>query len=419
VIVPPDSAGSESPDPIVPVPGGPGGTAISAGTGWARILAGARAHRALVLIDPRGTGESEIIDCDFSDTTTGPSRYVHDFAPPDRVRACAALLSRHADLKAYTTEAIAADLAEVLAALNYDRVNLYGVSGGTRQATLFAALYPERVRTLTLGGVLPPEFRVPLSYARDSQRALDMLIDDCTRDDACHAAFPDVRADLQTVLARLDRGPVYVPMRPANGARDSAVLTRGIFTNELRAMLYSPAVASEIPYVLHRAAAGDFEPLVLRIVPALRDAPAPDGVANGHFLSVTCSEDVDRITPAERDSAAAGTFLGDYRVQQQVDACRLWPHAALPPSHFITAPLDVPALLISGDADPVTPPRWAEAERRYLPKSRHVVFPTGGHVPFGNACASRLASAFINAATAEGLDVSCAATLVRPPFRVR
>src|SRR5688572_18925301 len=128
VVVPPDS-GAELPDPIVPVPGGPGGGTIGAGNGWARGLQAARGHRALVLIDPRGAAQSGALECDFSDGPAHPGSYVRDFAPPAKVRECAATLSRRADLTQYHTEAIADDLAEVLTALGYDRVNLYGVSG--------------------------------------------------------------------------------------------------------------------------------------------------------------------------------------------------------------------------------------------------------------------------------------------------
>ncbi|HSE53883.1 MAG TPA: hypothetical protein VLB00_16965, partial [Gemmatimonadales bacterium] len=86
VVVPPDS-GAELPDPIVPVPGGPGGGTIDAGNGWARSLHAARGHRALVLIDPRGAAQSGALECDFSDGPEHPGSYVQDFAPPAKVRA--------------------------------------------------------------------------------------------------------------------------------------------------------------------------------------------------------------------------------------------------------------------------------------------------------------------------------------------
>jgi pimeloyl-ACP methyl ester carboxylesterase len=417
VVIPPDS-GAALADPIVPVPGGPGGGTIGAGNGWARTLKGARGHRALVLVDPRGTARSGALDCDFSDGPAHPGSYVYEFAPPAKVRECAAALSRSADLSQYHTETIADDLAEVLTALGYQRANLYGVSGGTRQAFMFAQRHPSRVRTLTLGGVVAPGFRMPLPYARDFERSLDLTFADCARDPACHAAYPDPRGDLSKVLASLDRVPALVPVHVPGRPPDTARVNRGIFADRIRTMLYSRTLAATVPYVVHRAAAGDFLPFVEPLVPGLGAPPGGDGIAMGHFFSVTCSEDVDRIAQSERAAAAQGTSLGDYRVQQQVDACKLWPHAKLPDAHFQFRTLEIPALLISGDADPVTPPRWAETMKRWLPSARHVVFPTGWHVPFGTPCAAALASRFILAGDARGLDFSCAGTLTRPPFKL-
>jgi pimeloyl-ACP methyl ester carboxylesterase len=418
VVIPPDSSGAELPDPLVPVPGGPGAGTIAAGNGWARILKAARMHRALVLLDPRGTAQSGALDCDFSDGPAHPGSYVADFMPPAKVTQCAAELSQRADLTQYHTDAIAADLAEVLTALGYRRANLYGVSGGTRQAFVFASRYPDRVRTLVLGGVVAPDFKLPLHYAQDFDRSLDLLYGDCARETACHAAYPAGRAELVELLQRLERAPALVPIRIPGVAPDSAKVTRNIFAERIRSMLYSPALAATVPSVVHQAAGGDFLPFVYPLVPGLGAPTGGDGVAMGHYLSVTCSEDLDRIAGAERAAAAKGTLLGDYRVQQQVDACKFWPHAKLPETHFTFRPLPIPALLISGAADPVTPPRWAEAIKRYLPLARHVVFPTGGHVPFGTQCAANLATQFINAGDAAGLDLSCAAGLTRPPFKV-
>lgn len=405
MVIPPDS-GAELPDPIVTVPGGPGGSAIDGAYGWIETLRGARGHRALILVDPRGTGLSGALDCDFGDGPSHPASYVTDFAPPAKVKQCAAELKDRADLTQYHTDAIAADLADVLTALGYQRVNLVGVSGGTRQAFVFASRYPARVRTLTLGGVVPPDFRMPLHYAEDFDRSLDLLFGDCARDAACHAAYPDPRGELVAVLRRLEDAPARVPL-----GRDTARVTRNIFAERLRNMLYSRMQSAAVPYVIHRAASGDF-------LPILGSPRVGDGVAMGHFFSVTCSEDVDRITPGERSAAARGTVLGDYRVQQQVDACALWPHARLPERHFQFTPLNVPTLLIAGDADPVTPPRWAEAMQRYLPSAREVVFPTGWHVPIGTPCGAALVSKFILAGNAGALDFSCAATLRRPPFKL-
>jgi pimeloyl-ACP methyl ester carboxylesterase len=202
------------------------------------------------------------------------------------------------------------------------------------------------------------------------------------------------------------------------GIADSAALSRGIVAEHVRTMLYSPARASSLPFILHSAANGDFFPLIETMLPEWRPPP-PDGIAMGHYLSVTCSEDLPRIDSAEVAAATTGSFLGAYRVHQQMEACKMWPHARLTRDHFIPTLSAVPALLISGEADPVTPPRWAESALQWLPNGRHVVFPTGGHVPFNTPCATALAAEFFATANAKNLDLSCAAKLTRPSFKLR
>jgi hypothetical protein len=74
-------------------------------------------------------------------------------------------------------------------------------------------------------------------------------------------------------------------------------------------------------------------------------------------------------------------------------------------------------LLLSGEFDPVTPPAGAEEVARYLSKGRHVVIRNNGH-PIGNAesCIGKMIGQFLDRASVEGLDVSCAAAVPAVPF---
>jgi len=407
-----------APDPIVPVPGGPGGSVISAAGGWARILSDARAERAILLVDPRGTGESEPLDCDLDYAQGHLGGYFREFMPLNRVLACRAALEKRVDLTAYSTESIADDLEAVRAALGFPALNLYGVSGGTRQAQVYLAKYPARVRSMILGGVLAPGFRVPLGYARDAQHALDSLAAACRADSACQRAYPRFREEFNGVLNRLAASPARVAIARPDGVTDTVIVTRDIFAEQFRTQFYSPGSAANLPYLVSRAAAEDFLPFAETVVPG-RKLQEPDGIAMGHFLAITCSEDIPRIQESEVAGETAGTFLGDYRVRQQQRACAEWPRARLSPDHFTAVVRQVPTLFISGDADPVTPPRWAEAAAKYLPNSISLVWHGGGHVPFGNPCAGKIASRFIASASPRGLDTACIAEYRRPPFLVR
>jgi hypothetical protein len=136
-------------------------------------------------------------------------------------------------------------------------------------------------------------------------------------------------------------------------------------------------------------------------------------------LSVTCAEDVPFIAQGAIEPAIAGTYLGGYRVRQQIAACHEWRRGDVPADFHQPLTTDIPALLVSGPYDPVTPPRWAEAVAAHLSHSLHVVIPDAHHGGGGLAhpeCYGGLAAKFIERGTTEGLDTSCVATMTRPPF---
>jgi pimeloyl-ACP methyl ester carboxylesterase len=418
VMLIPATGDSPAPDPIVPLPGGPGDRVIANARNWAFVLAAARTQRAILLVDPRGTGGSGALDCDLDNPQGHLAGYFRDFLPPDRVNKCHAELAQRVDLAAYGTESIAADLEAVRTALGFPTLNLYGVSGGTRQAQVYLARYPSRVRSVILGGVVAREFRMPLDYARDAQAALDSLAAACRADSLCQRAYPRFSADFDSLLRRLAERAARVAVPRPDGITDTVTVTRDIFAERVRTWLYSPERAAALPSIVAQALAGDYLPFVETVVPG-RVIQEPGGISMGHFLALTCTEDVPLIRESEIAAASAGTFLGDYRIRQQRRGCEGWPRAPVPKDHFTPASRAVPTLMISGDADPVTPPRWADTARRYLPNSLSLVWRGAGHVPIATPCAMKLAAEFIAAASVRGLETGCVAEFRRPAFVIR
>lgn len=148
----------------------------------------------------------------------------------------------------------------------------------------------------------------------------------------------------------------------------------------------------------------------------LRRTAAKGGVLNvGLFLSVTCAEDVPFIDPQEARRLAAGTFLGTYRVDQQVRACQVWPRGSLPPGFTDDVSSPAPTLIISGQRDPVAPPVWGEQVARHLPNAKHLVLAQGFH-GLPDPCITRIMNDFIRRGGAEGVDTSCTTDIHLPPF---
>lgn len=409
----PSNGGQVLPDPIFVLVGGPGQSAVDNAAAYADLLAPMRTNRALVFADQRGTGDSNPLPCDLYAGL--PSGSFGDFMPTDAVRGCRSALEPIADLRFYLSEDAADDLDAVRAALGYDRINIEAASYGTRVALLYLRRHSEHLRSAVLRSVSPPWMKQPLSFAEDAQAALDSLVAACRADAPCHKAFPRFPEDLRAVLTRLDSGDVTVELPAIDDSTPvrTVSLSRDAFVEKLRLMLYSPGLASFLPLLVHLAASGDFAPYgeladdIGRQIAALG--------SNGMYLSVTCTEDVARITAAEAENTWPGTFLGDYRVRQQRAACALWPTGSLSPDFAEPIRSGVPVLLISSPIDPITPPRWADEAARGLAAARHILVPNSGHSPSGQCVMDIERQFFASASTAE-LDLGCIDRVRRPPF---
>jgi len=140
-----------------------------------------------------------------------------------------------------------------------------------------------------------------------------------------------------------------------------------------------------------------------------------DQIARGMHFSVVCGEDVQFITAADAERESAGTFYGDYRLKAYRRVCEIWARSDTPASFAAPVKSEAPALLITGEADPVTPPWLAEAAARHLPNSRQIVIPHTGHF-HGFPCVDELIDAFVAKGTGKELDASCLAQIRRPAF---
>jgi len=403
-------------DPLFIIVGGPGQGAVSLAAPLAKIFDPVLADRDVVLVDQRGTGASHPLDCKLPGSDDDPQGYFGDMLPLAAVESCRARLD--ADPALYTTPIAMDDLDDVRAALGYDRINLYGSSYGTRAVLVYMRRHPERVRSATLRGVVPTYMKTPLYYARDTQRAMGLLFKECKADPSCHAAYPDLEARWDAVEERLAQHPAEtdVDFEPAAGVHRQVhiVLSRDEFNEAIRFRLYSEE-SNQIPRFIARASAGDFADIAKLALRQRRLAALGGLLSVGMYLSVTCSEDVAFIDPAEARRLATGTFLGTYRVDQQVKACSAWPRGKLPADYLEDVRSNVPTLLISGVRDPVAPPIWAEQVARHLTQVTHLVLPAGFH-GLPDACTTKLMNSFVIQGGPKGLDTSCVQQMRAPAF---
>jgi len=403
-------------EPLFDLEGGPGDAATNAAGFYASFGKEYRRRHDVVLVDQRGTGKSNPLSIPQKKT---PQDYLSEMYPVEYVKNLRQTLEQRADLTQYTTSIAMDDLDDVRAWLGYDRINLFGLSYGTRAALVYLRQHPAHVHTVTLMGVAPTYLKMPMYHSQAAARAIDLLLQQCEQDAPCHQAFPQIRNDWTNLIAQLEQGPARVEYSPPDkNAATTVEIERGVFAEKIRTWMYSRDSANRIPLIVHEAAHGDWAPF-------LRDAIArsiPDFIADGMYLSVTCAEDVPFIDQNEAAKLNAGNPFGNYRVFQQTRACSMWPRARILENFREPVSSNAPVLIFSGNMDPVTPPQRGEEVAHYLPNSRHVIIPQAAHGVFGltdPGCADRIIMEFMDRADAKNLDVSCVEKMVPPPFATR
>ena len=420
IVVYPATGEKREPDPVVYFAGGPGSAATQEAPAIAQAFAKIREHRDLVFVDQRGTGRSHPLNCEFYNKSD-PQSYFGYFFPLEDVRKCRAELEPKADLTLYTTTIAMDDIDEVRAALGYEKINLFGGSYGTRAALTYLKRYPKHVRTAMLQGVAPPNQHMPGDFPVVMERALQGVLAECAADEACHTAFPNLKEETKAVLERLIKAPVEVELPKPNSTEQIRVkLSRDLAAEAIRYMLYNPVPATRVPVTLHLAAQGNFVPLA-RAALWYRQNLVGSG-SNGMYLSITCAEDLPWIKPGEGERLAANTFLGDYRLRQQREACALWPRADVERDYTEPVRTDVPVLILTGEWDPVTPPENGNRVAKTLANSLHIVVPHGAHGLGGLEgmdCIDRTLTEFVARATTKNIDTSCVKSVRRKGFALK
>jgi pimeloyl-ACP methyl ester carboxylesterase len=364
------------PDPVFWLDGGPGVAATTAAEWLAETPM--RRERDIVMVDQRGTGDSNPLRCLLARSSEDLQGYLDPyFHDLDLYSECLQDLLLRADPRHYTTLDFVDDLNEIRAAMGFDQINLFAGSWGTRAALVYLRQHGDTVRSAILRAVAPIEFINPLYHAQSAQSAIDALFAECEHDSACHGAFPDLRHEFRVVLDRLEERPARVVIsHPETGAPVTVALSRGSFAEAVRTLMYSVSGTRWTPYLIHLAAAGNFTPLAEWLLDHNRELEGY--LAWGLLLSVTCAEDVPRIDSSAIPRLTQGTYPGDDRVRSQMAACRGWPVADVAPSYGEPVESDVPVLLWSGTLDPVVPPKWGDHAASHLHNSLHIVVP-GAH----------------------------------------
>jgi pimeloyl-ACP methyl ester carboxylesterase len=406
--------GEAEPDPVFFIAGGPGQSARDSYPMVAPAFTDVHRARHILLLDQRGTGASNLLNCEDADALE--STFGMDSFSPERVRQwtvdCRDQLAQKADLRFYGTAEAVADIEHVRRLVGAERINLVGVSYGTRVAQQYAKSWPAHTRSVVLDSVVPDTLPLGNEHARNLQDALEAQFARCRELPACAGALGDPLHKLAQARARFSEGEqAAVRYRePTTGEWLEESPTIDHLSGVLRMYAYTPLSASLLPLLVHQSASGDDAGIMAMARMMIRDLGGQ--MALGMQLSVICNEDADELA---RDPANADTLLGDSFIDLLETQCAVWPRGTRAANFREPLSGDLPVLLISGEFDPVTPPRYGDEVAARLPNARHLVLRGQGHSLLSAGCMPKLVAQFIERADAAALDATCLDRLAAPP----
>jgi pimeloyl-ACP methyl ester carboxylesterase len=407
--------GTTHPDPIVYLEGGPGASPLemirfSFDIVYPPLFA---TGRDIIIIDQRGVGTSEpALDCpevvaqalellDFEiDGRQLNKKEIYSLSL-ESMLACGERLHQEADLTAYNTAANAADVNDLRIALGYEQINLWSISYGTRLALEVMRDYPEGIRSVVLDSVYPPDADLYLETPANMDRSFNVLFDRCAADETCNQAYPNLREVFYTTAEKLNANPVSQEItNPLTGESYTALLDGDTFMLLIFRLLYDTSTIPLLPKITYDASQGSLEMIAqIRGLILMK----LEAVSRGMYYSVLCHDENPFSTFETHQSVLegypqlAGLFenAGTGKLGYQV--CESWETGQAGELENQPISSAIPALLMTGEFDPIAPPAWSKHAAETLENGYYFEYPTVGHgASVVAGCPQEMMIAFLN-----------------------
>lgn len=353
------------------------------------------AARPVVVMDRRGSGESDVIDCLFSDTEEqlrGLPAAPSDPSTAATIDAfarqfafdCGDMADPH--LSRFNSVSAADDLDSLRASLGLQTLDLIGRGDGATLGAVYAERYPGRTGALVLDGPQDPRVVVTdraVASAAVYESLLDRFAAACTSTPDC-ALGADPRAAVVQLVATLDERPVGSPYRVSGGT----------VLDLLRRQLPDPTTWPALTEVLATAIDGDVDDLS-----EAAELATGDRLVLAAALIAGCNDTTVRLTgtdltAAAQDAAAASPVFGPYLVGR-LGLCGGWPAPAAVPGG-VTAVGAAPILVVAGSDDPVAPATEVASLAGQMSSAVTITRRSSQHGSYpGSSCVRQAVDAFV------------------------
>lgn len=410
IAVAPSTATQPEPDPVFFFAGGPGQAASETWVMIRETLSKIREKRDIVMIDQRGTGQSNKLACPVDEDMDLNAELDLEYVA-EQTTICRNQLQ--ADLRLYTTDIAMSDYNQVRIAMGYEQINIMGVSYGTRAAQVYLKKYPETVRSVVLDSVVPMQLALGQDHAPMLDAALSRVFNDCYNNEQCNDSFGDSLNQLNALAAELRKEARWVIIPdPVTGKDREIRMSAETLAVAIRFLTYASETQAMLPILIDEAiATGSLERLAAQALLVMNGLT--DVVARGMELSVICSEDYPLI---DTNVDHSDTLLGSIFLKSLETQCDLWPRGEVAEDFRDPVVSDSPVLLLSGERDPVTPPHYANQAAIQLSNHLNLVAQGQSHSVMKHPCFEKITTEFIVTGSTEEVDISCVEKIEASPF---
>jgi pimeloyl-ACP methyl ester carboxylesterase len=383
--------------PLIILHGGPGGRGIGLFP-WA--YDGLREQSDVILVDQRGCGFSEPAMA-FGMNEEILQMFAQNLTPEQETKKRTAIAAKalaemnrqgiNADI--FSSREIAADIHDLCTALSYQSWNLWGISYGTRIALTMMRDFPEGIRSVVLESPLPPNVYYFQNMNKSFRAALAKLCVKCAEDPSCRAAYPRLEEDFFAGINSLVKEPIAIAMDDAKRYPDGKfVINAQDMLLGFHQALYNKEMYSILPMLITG--------LKNRNEQVLR--PFVESMANqihhlnyNTYYSTVCSDCMPFNSVKVFDATAQDFGEGLTFYKDEFSICKIWNAGPFDEKDTFPVKSNIPALVLSGEMDPIAPPLNAEVTVKTLPNAFLYTFLNTGHFVSSNNAAVKLIRDFL------------------------
>lgn len=393
---------------VVTNPGGPGGSGVGF-VSSSPFDATVAERFDQVSWDPRGVGRSSPVTCARE---TAP-RFLEADPDPDTPQEQVQLdqLAQQVSADCARTDAkllahvstvdVARDLEAIRRALGDEPLNYVGFSYGTQIGQTYAGMFPDRIRTMALDGVVDPSLSFTeflMGQIDGFDAAFDRDVAGCAAAGASRCGVADLASAYDRLHAQVETTPVPAGRGRALGPADLAVAATYVGYGSSGWRRLGPALASGL--------AGDGSALM-----ALADAYHDLG-GYGIYAGVVCTDSPPPPTPAAwkqfADAARARSPRFGGSVANELLPCATWPVKPTGHPAPVTAAGAAPILVIGNTGDPATPLANAESVAHHLRSGVLVTVDRSGHTAYGSdGCVTGIVDRYLLDRTTPAAGTTC------------